>query len=37
MLIQGNFLTFMSQVTNVGANIINAPHWGDLVAYPVEN
>jgi|11_taG_2_1085331.scaffolds.fasta_scaffold00298_7 hypothetical protein len=38
MLIQGNLLTPMSQVTNVGANIINAigQIGVDLVAYPVE-
>jgi len=38
MLIQGNLLTPMSQITNVGANIINAigQIGVDLVAYPVE-
>ena len=38
MLIQGNLLTPMSQITNVGANVINAigQVGVDLVAYPVE-
>ena len=38
MLIQGNLLTPISQVTNVGANIINTigQIGVDLVAYPVE-
>jgi len=38
MLIQGNLLTPMSQITNVGANIINAigQIGVDLVGYPVE-
>ncbi len=38
MLIQGNLLTPMSQITNVGANVINAigQIGVDLVAYPVE-
>jgi hypothetical protein len=39
MLIKGNLLTPISQVTNVGANLVNAVGQigVDLVAYPVES